>query len=569
MLKHKFYSFLIVCNLVFLSSLNSFSQSKNEIDSINHIPFEQKIKFPKKSIPIFLNIAEDAKSLGYLLGEMEAYENLSLLYYYSGRYDLELEYALKSISGFNQLGDQEKVARFYGELGYRMKRNDIKKAQDYMLKGIKLAEKKTLEKPLMGLYDNYGVLKEMQSQYDSAFYFYQKGLQLKEKFNDLSGIPYSLTNLGGLMVLQKRFDKAKPYFFRALDIRKKLGDTLGICETYLFLSDVNLEQGEFKQALDNLNFVIDHALKKGFYEMLSNAFKKRAVIYEKSGDLKCALKDVRSSMQFKDSLSQQSMRDKLAELQVEFETNEKEKELLNERIKAERFQNWMWFLALLLVTVLLTALSIQFKRTSEKRKLELKNLKDLEFERMRISRDLHDNIGAELTLITSKLDIQAMTSKNIVQQKELNELSALSRGASVLLRETIWSIRQDAIKKADLLEKIESFAKRRADGKLEIKTKILSDQLQFIPSSEALHLYRIAQEAVNNAIKYAGPSEILIEFEFENFKIFDNGKGFDLNNYKPGYGIQNMKQRASEMDAEFIINSGSMGTMITINFNIG
>jgi signal transduction histidine kinase len=371
------------------------------------------------------------------------------------------------------------------------------------------------------------------------------------------------------MVLQKRFDEAKPYFFRALDIRKNIGDTLGICETYLFLSDVNLEQGDFKAALNNLNFVINQCLNKGLYEMLSTAYKKRAMVYEKSGNLNSALTDVRKSIQYKDSLTQRSMRDKMAELQVEFETNEKEKELLNERIKAEKFQNWLWFLAFLLVIILLIAISIQFKRSSEKRKLELKNLKDLEFERMRISRDLHDNIGAELTLITSKLDIQAMTSNNVIQQKELGDLSVLCRGASVLLRETIWSIRQDTIEKVDLMEKIEEFAKRLADGKVEVKTKIIGNTREILPSSEALHIYRIAQEALNNATKYAEPSVILIEFENDFFKIFDNGKGFDLNNYKPGYGIQNMKQRASEIGAEFVINSGSTGTVITINFNMG
>ncbi len=85
-----------------------------------------------------------------------------------------------------------------------------------------------------------------------------------------------------------------------------------------------------------------------------------------------------------------------------------------------------------------------------------------------------------------------------------------------------------------------------------------------LPSSEALHLYRIAQEAVNNAIKYAEQTEILIEFENDNFKIIDNGKGFDLNNYKPGYGVQNIKQRSQEMQMELVIISGKKGTEIKL-----
>lgn len=549
--------------VIFLGS-NAFCQSKSQIDSINHIPFEQKIKFPKKQIPIYQKNSEDAKSLGYLLGEMEAYENLSLLYYYSGKYDLELSYALKSIDGFKKIGDQEKVARFYGELGYRMKRNDMKKAQFYMLKGIDLAEEKKLEKPLMGLYDNYGVLKEMQLQYDSAFYFYQKGLKLKEKYNDRSGLPYSLTNLGGLMVLQKRFEEAKPYFSRALDIRKQLGDTIGICETYLFLSEVNIEQGAIELALENLNFVIANASEKGFYEMLSNSYKKRATVYEKNGDLESALADERSSRQYKDSVAQQSMRNKLAELQIEFETNEKEKELLAERIKAERFQNLLWFLGLLLIIVILTALSIQFKRTSEKRKLALKSAKDLEFERMRIARDLHDNLGAELTIVTSKIDTKIFKTDKEQEKDELEQIAKQTRNAAIVLRETVWSIKTEKLTVDSLKNKIEEFYRRfESENLFKLEFKVLNEDSELGPLM-ALNLYRIAQEALTNILKYAAAKQVYIELSAKSIKISDDGKGFDSDKVKKGYGLHNMEARAKEMNANFELTSSDKGTEISV-----
>ena len=553
----------IIIPVLFLGS-SAFCQSKSQIDSINHIPFEQKIKYPKKLIPIYQKNSKDAKSLKYLLGEMEAYENLSLLYYYSGKYDLELTYALKSIAGFNKLGDQEKVARFYGELGYRMKRNDIKKAQFYMLKGIRLAENRQLEKPLMGLYDNYGVIKEMQLEYDSAFYFYQKGLQLKEKLKDTSGLPYSLTNLGGLMVLQKRFEEAKPYFSRALDIRKKLGDTIGICETYLFLSDIYLEREEVDLALENLNFVIEQASEKGFYEMLSNSFRKRALIFEKYGDIKRALQDERFSRQFKDTLAQQSMRDKIAELQIEFETNEKEKELLGERIKAERFQSWLWILGLLLIIVLLTTMSIQIKRTSEKRKLALKSSKDLEFERMRIARDLHDNLGAELTIVTSKLDTKIYKAEKEVEKEELEQIAKQTRNAAIVLRETVWSIKSEKLTINSLKNKIEEFYRRFEDSNIFRLNFLVSNEQEELSPLVALNQYRIAQEALSNILKYAHAKNVYIEISKNLLKIKDDGKGFNSETVKKGYGLNNMETRAKEMNASFNIHSSNQGTEIVI-----
>jgi signal transduction histidine kinase len=408
------------------------------------------------------------------------------------------------------------------------------------------------------------VLKEMQVQYDSALYFYQKGLKLKEKYNDKSGLPYSLTNLGGLMVLQKKFEEAKPYFSRALDIRKQLGDTIGICETYLFLSDIYLEQGSVDLALENLNFVIDQASEKGFYQMLSNSFKKRALIFEKNGDLKRSLEDERSSRQFKDSLAQQSMRDKLAELQVEFETNEKEKELLNERIKAERFQNWLWILGLLLIIVLLTTLSIQFKRTSEKRKLALKSSKDLEFERMRIARDLHDNLGAELTIVTSKLDTKIFKTDKELEKDELEQIAKQTRNAAIVLRETVWSIKSEKLTINSLKNKIEEFYRRfEADHIFKLDFSISNEEAELSPLM-ALNLYRIAQEALTNILKYAEAKNVIIELSGKLLKITDDGKGFDSDKIKKGYGLNNMETRAKEMHAVYSISSSEKGTEVKV-----
>lgn len=554
--------FLLIA--LILSKENLFCQTKKKIDSLNNLPFEQKINNPRIQLSQFLQASHSAKKMGYLKGEMESCENVSLIYYYLGKYDLELKYALYAIRGFMKMENKEKVARLYGELGYRMKKIDLSKAELYMQKGMGLAEKEVLIKPLMGIYDNYGVIKEIKGQYDSAFLYYNRALRLKRRYKDISGIPYSLNNLGGLMLLEKKYDDAIPFFTEALDVRKQIGDTIGMCETYFYLADLNRAQENFKYAIENLNFVIDHATRHGLTNLLSDGLKKRAVIYELSGDLLNALDDERLSRFYADSLAELSLREKVAELQVNFETQEKEKELLSERLKTSNFKNWLWVLGLLSLVILLSAFSIQIKRTSEKRRLELQNLKDLEFERMRISRDLHDNIGAELTLITSKLDIKAATAKREDEQIELNELASLSREASTLLRETIWSIRQETISKGDLLEKIDQFARKRAGNQLEINTDSQGEITQEIASANALHLFRIAQECINNAVKYSCARQIFIKFDSTAMEISDNGNGFDIENFKPGYGIQNMKQRAEEMGAEFFISSNDDGTTVRI-----
>ena len=84
-----------------------------------------------------------------------------------------------------------------------------------------------------------------------------------------------------------------------------------------------------------------------------------------------------------------------------------------------------------------------------------------------------------------------------------------------------------------------------------------------------MNIYRIIQEAINNALKYANATQIDVDFSSKNtvyeLKITDNGIGFDLNNIEFGNGINNMKKRAHELEAEFEITSQlNKGTTIRV-----
>ncbi|MBY0488115.1 MAG: hypothetical protein K2P85_13160, partial [Flavobacteriaceae bacterium] len=138
-----------------------FSQNKKSIDSINAIPFEQKQQNAALLVDVFLKNVEDSKNNNYSLGEAQSYSNLSLVYYYQGKYEKDLFYSLKAISLFEKSNNKEKLALEYGELGYRMKKRDLLKAQKYIQKGMNIAQKNNFQKPLLSIYNNYGVLKEM------------------------------------------------------------------------------------------------------------------------------------------------------------------------------------------------------------------------------------------------------------------------------------------------------------------------------------------------------------------------------------------------------------------------
>ena len=81
----------------------------------------------------------------------------------------------------------------------------------------------------------------------------------------------------------------------------------------------------------------------------------------------------------------------------------------------------------------------------------------------------------------------------------------------------------------------------------------------------------IPQNIINNALKYAEVSEILISARLKNeglsINITDNGKGFDLENYQPGNGIKNMIERAKLINSALDLSSSKDGGT-TIQFSV-
>ncbi|NNC70905.1 MAG: two-component sensor histidine kinase, partial [Flavobacteriaceae bacterium] len=87
-------------------------------------------------------------------------------------------------------------------------------------------------------------------------------------------------------------------------------------------------------------------------------------------------------------------------------------------------------------------------------------------------------------------------------------------------------------------------------------------------SVQGMNIYRIIQEGVNNALKYADAEEInvtIIDNDLIEIVIEDNGSGFDESDIEYGNGLKNMKKRAQDINAELSVNSTkNKGTIITV-----
>ncbi len=240
-------------------------------------------------------------------------------------------------------------------------------------------------------------------------------------------------------------------------------------------------------------------------------------------------------------------------------------------------RTWFFVLMGLLALMLVAGIAVFISRQRFKRQMRvLETERKIHIERERISRDLHDNIGAQITYMVSTLDFLSfrLDKQTVADNRQLiTELGDNARQTMDQLRETIWAMNQPELSVGEFAEKLRSFLRKTGSGtalQLSVDDRDADPNVMLAPA-RVLHLYRIAQEAVNNAVKHADAKHISVELKTTatafTLTVSDDGKGMPENLSKDGhYGLENMQSRAAEIGAEISIQSQiSKGTNITVS----
>ena len=209
----------------------------------------------------------------------------------------------------------------------------------------------------------------------------------------------------------------------------------------------------------------------------------------------------------------------------------------------------------------------QKRQAEEIKALRLES--ELQLQRERLGRDLHDGFGSQLTHIISRLDLLAYTG--VRDTSVLQRLSEFARDMNHTLRETIWLLDQETIT-------VEAFGNRLHSLLLKVwedrEAPGLCWQLRnspenpFLPPLVAQYLVRITQEATNNALKYAKATQVSVTLVVDKtnllLTITDNGLGFDAATTSKGFGLTNMRKRAEEVKGSFELQTNHSGTKIRV-----
>lgn len=222
---------------------------------------------------------------------------------------------------------------------------------------------------------------------------------------------------------------------------------------------------------------------------------------------------------------------------------------------------------ILLISGLAWMIKYILKKRLDKKMKEVEMMESIYKERERISRDLHDHLGAYAAAIKSNIvQAEKETTENKIPFLQLKENA---EGMVSSLRETIWALQHEHISITAIGDRLKNNVNRLninyPDVNIDITENITNDMI--LSPSESIQLVRIMQEALTNALKHANSKKINIHIESTDhlvITIADNGKGFDQEADIHGYGIRNMKERAKEAGFKLSIESSSLGTTLSI-----
>ena len=242
------------------------------------------------------------------------------------------------------------------------------------------------------------------------------------------------------------------------------------------------------------------------------------------------------------------------------------------------FYTTLWFRLLIVIsiigaTILLVKKVQQMRYQNQLREIEREFA--IEKERLRISKDMHDEVGASLTRISILSELAKKQQNEPEKERQIiNQISEISGDVVDEMSEIIWAMNP----RNDKLDSFASYIRQHASSYLESAeiegTFTFPDEIPAFPMSSELrrNLFLTVKEAFHNIAKHSGAGNVHMSLYFEKLSlkiiIEDDGVGFDqkkINGWSNG--LTNMHKRIEELGGTFKLNS-EVGKGTSIEFSV-
>ncbi|MBC9797881.1 tetratricopeptide repeat-containing sensor histidine kinase [Sinomicrobium weinanense] len=533
--------------------------------------------------------------------------NIAALYGVNGDVRKQQEQYFRLIPVFIKLGDTANLAFTYRNLGEIFSnKKQYPRALEYYKQALHTYDESDRNSYYAGAshLDVAMCLGEMDSLQGMEHYLQEAEDILRSSGDTVEHMAFLYYLKGELAFKKNDFRKAEEMYRTGLDIARDFKSFHFMSTAFMGLANTYQEQEKYEKAL---------AAAKEFYRLGGDlrdvSFQLTAL--EMLGDLEFKLNhfpesyyNLKEYIKVSDSLNEVEITKTMHQLDKQYETSQKEKQIAKLEFEKETAElrlvrNRLGIWLLLITVIALLVISIlyylyykkgkrlisQHKRVhqlemdtmKQEHKISLLSatIKGEEHERSRIAQDLHDGLGGLLSGIKLSL------SNSLGKMQEAPEKEAVSGAVKHIdeavdeLRFIAQSLMPQVLHIQGLGEAVKQFCSKIAHPDISVTCQVINVGND-IPEDTQITVYRIIQELVNNAVKHAEASQILVQLQQSKDVLFltveDNGKGFDPDTTlkSGGLGMSNLKARMELLEGEMDISSApGTGTSVNLECRVG
>jgi len=593
------------------------SDDTTKVTTLAYIAFHMAVVHPDSAIKVGEEALEYAKSINFARGIASANNSLGWIYFNKGNIGTAFNYYNEALTYFEQTHNEvSQLAIFVNLSSAYIKKGSLADAMTILSKAIPIAERNLNTNEAAYIYKNMGIMYRQEKQYDKAIVYFEKAIQLNieqgninfaadskislgilrfsmgdtvaadreyesakdlyESANNTYGMAIYAENKGSLRFNQNRIDDALSYYLDAKKSYEQLGYKADIAYISLEIAKIYNQVNNHTASISILDEALLLARESEFKNYIYEILDYKSVVYESMGNLSAALAHGKLAKNAYVEFQADKQADKLAELQLQFETAQKDNEivLLNkdnelqeQRIERQRILLILGVLAALFVLTVVGFFVYRYRLKMQTKEIAL---------RSKIAADLHDEVGSSVSSIRmlSEIAIQQGPTNTAFLHEILTNIKDSAKDIVENTGDIVWMIKPGFDDIETVIERMDRYIHDVCSHRDIVYTLDLNE-LRSIKLSmvQRKNVYLIFKEAVNNAAKYADTKNLHVVVKIEGKRIFmmikDFGKGFDMLTTPKGNGLDNMFNRASELGGVLQIESTpGAGTQITLSLPV-
>jgi signal transduction histidine kinase len=502
-------------------------------------------------------------------------------------FDSALKHNYAAARIYEELNEPMRLAQVRGNIGHLYQQmGDLEKAESVIRKTADELRPSGVSYPLATNLGQLCQVLEQRGKIDDAYVVGQEALGMFTQLGMDNEVASVNNELG--MIARRRGDDVAgiAYYRKALATAERIGDLTGQATYGMNVANVLNETGRVREALTYYDRALELCRAQGYADQHMSLLGGYISALKTTGDLAGAMRLQSELIALKDTVYAQERMRAVSDMQVKYETERTEKELLaaearadEQRAVIERQRLRMILLAAgLAVLVVITMLVLRLQRARHREQLDRQVIAEREqglkaivqgtdAERKRIAGELHDGVGQLLTGLKYRIEMLAGSDPRLA------DTLALADEAGREVRDIAHRMMPRSLEGSGLVPALGDMLNKALAVPGVQKHFEHHGMEQRLQSDVETGIYRIAQELLNNIIKHAKATHVDIQLlrtkGFVVLIVEDDGIGMGTAPSKGGLGLRNLHDRARILNGtlEFTGQEGR-GTVATLRVPI-